>query len=133
MKPGNNYTEIKELRSIQDELMDCICRADDILRRNAGLDEIQLIWRAINEKQASVDERLRAYREAFTKCWLARTALEDREDKLQLECFSLLEMDVEDADATKAHLIGANRRMTGWMKRNLEALKGAFSRERLSA
>ncbi len=133
MIPGNNFSEIKELREVQNQIMDAIALADDIMRRHASLDEMKTVCRSINDKQAAIKERLQAYRRAIYTCDQKLEILEEKEDALQLECFSLLSRDLEDADAAKAHLVAGNRRLSSWISRNLSGLKAMFSRERMSA
>ncbi len=127
----NNYSEIKELSSIQDKIMDAIARVDDVLRRHAGQDEMQLLCRSINDKQEAVLVRLFEYRRAIDLCFEKLRVLEEKEDQLHLECMAMLGRDLEDADAAKAHLITANSRLSGWTHRNLERLKVVFSREKV--
>jgi hypothetical protein len=126
---GNNYTEIKELRAIQDEIMDAIAAANEILARSLPIEESRLLWRAINEKQEAAREKVRACLKQLARCIVLLDELEEKEDLLHAECYALLERDRESAGSIQRHGVDANRRLDSWVRRNLQILKRSFSRK----
>jgi PAS domain-containing protein len=141
MIQGNNFTEISALRDIEGNIMDIIARARDILGRTASMEELRSSFREINEKQAAYEHKLEAilmlhnrrheeFQALFRRCKGLIAELESAEDKIQHETFRMLSRCRKDAEAVRVLGVESNKMLSGWMGRNLQALKGLFSRRK---
>lgn len=139
MRGANNYHEIAALREVEEQIMDVIARAREILARRATVEELRAAYLDINERQADYrgkledvfllhDRRHKEFQALFQRCRRLLDELEQAEDSIQNECFKLLFCDLRDAEAARHLAVGANRKLSGWIGRNLRALKTAFSR-----
>lgn len=141
MTRDNNYHEISALREIEDDIMDIIARSREVLSRTASIEELRRSFRTINEKQAVYkhnledllllhDRRHKEFQLLFRRCQSLLAELETAEDSIQNETFRLLASDRTDAEAIRALGVAANEKISGWVSRNLGALKAAFSRRK---
>ena len=144
MIPGNNFSEIQALYRIEESIMDVVARARDILGREAVAEELRRAAEEVNARQAVFeakltnilrlhDKRHQEFQALFGRCRGLLADLEEVEDRIQAQAFSLLSRDEEDADAIVSYAVGANRNLDGWLHRNLQGLKQLFSREGVRA
>lgn len=139
MRGANNYHEIAALREVEEQIMDVVARAREILARKATVEELRAAYLDINERQAAYqgkledifllhDRRHKEFQALFARCRHLLEELEQAEDSIQNECFKLLFYDMRDAEAVRRSAAWANRNLSSWIGRNLQALKTAFSR-----
>ncbi|MDI6822541.1 MAG: hypothetical protein QMD66_06780 [Actinomycetota bacterium] len=139
MRGANNYHEIAALREVEEQIMDVVAKAREILARQATVEELRAAYLDINKRQAAYqgkledifllhDQRHKEFQALFQRCRHLLEELEQAEDSIQNECFKLLFYDLKDAEAARLSAVGANRKLSGWIGRNLQALKSAFSR-----
>lgn len=141
---ANNHTEIQVLNRIEESLMDIVGRAQEILNRRADVSELRAAWLEINQGQkvweAKLDEILRLHNKrheefqaCFTRCRGLISDLEAAEDLVQHESFRLLDRCEDDVEFIRALGVATNETHTSWVRRNLQGLKGLFSREKVKA
>lgn len=127
MNRGNNYSEIRDLNAIIEQAMEAIAHADNILRRNADLEEMAMLAEAINDKQETIAAKRDSHQATVKQCEEILAELESREDLLQVQMHLQLSQDRDDAGEIKGIICGCNRRLDGWLRRNLPGLKAMLS------
>lgn len=142
--PGNNFHEIAALMEIEGNIMDIIARSREILSRASDIEELRRSFQEINDKQAKYehgledllllhDRRHEEFQTLFRRCKGLLAELETAEDAIQQETFRMLSRGLVDAEAIRALGVEANNRLSGWLGRNLGALKAAFARRRAAS